>query len=197
MPRTSDVAESVIQVKGAELLIGTKTIIMDYCVLGVKNPWHKDLFETKKQKIIRIGDRCIIFPWTMLYEGAVLENDVQVGERCTIGSRTQIGQGSRLVYGAQVHDKVIVGEKCIIGGFVADNCVIGNKCSIFGALVHRYKNSDTTSWDETDEIGPTLEDDVVIGWGAVVAGEVRIGKGTLIKPNTLVTEDLAAGVVYG
>jgi acetyltransferase-like isoleucine patch superfamily enzyme len=193
--RTSVIAKSVVFLKGAHISISKNTTIMDYCVLGVENP-DKDVFENEEQKKVSIGAQCIIYPWSMFYEGAVIEDAVKIGERCMIGSRTRIGRGARLLYCAQVHDKVVVGNYSIIGGFVADNCVIGEKCSIFGSLVHNYAHRNPRKWDETDEIGPTIEDEVVIGWGAVVVGPIKIGKGALIKPNSVVTRDVKPGVRY-
>lgn len=169
---------------------------MDFCVPGVKNP-YEDVFDAEEQKTVRIGEKCVIFPWSLFYEGAIIEDEVRIGERCMVGSRTRISGGCRLVYGAQVHDNVMVGAFTIVGGFVADNCVIGKKCHVFGSLVHRYENRDPHKWDEIDEQGPTLEDDVLIGWGAVVVGPVRIAKGAHIEPNSVVTRDVTPRGRYG
>jgi acetyltransferase-like isoleucine patch superfamily enzyme len=132
-----------------------------------------------------------------LYEGAEIKNDVQVFERSLIGSCSLVGHKSRLLYGAQVHDNVIIGASTIVGGFIADNCIIGNKCIIYGSLIHKHSNKDTSKWDDIDEIGPTVEDNVFIGWGAIIIGDVKVGKGAVIKANAVVTKDIAPGARYG
>ncbi len=171
-------------------------VIMDYCILGERNP-YPDVFENQSERIVSIGDKTIISSYTVLFEGARIANNVQIGERCTIGSCTQIGHHCRLIYGAQVHDNVTVGQCSIIGGFIADNCTVGERCHVFGSLVHRYDTPDPSAWDETDEIGPTLEDNVVIGWGAVIVGPIRIGADARIRPNAVVTRDIMPGERYG
>ena len=181
--------------RGASVAIGENTYIMDYCVLGIKNPWN--ICKTKEQKIIRIGKRCVIYPWSILYEGSEIRDDVRIFERSLVGSRSVIGSKSRLVYGSQVHDNVIIGSCTTIGGFISDNCKIGNNCFIYGSLIHRHDNRDHGKWDEIDEIGPTIEDNVFVGWGAIIVGNIKIGKGAEIKPCAFVTKDVAAGKRYG
>lgn len=190
------IADTVVCWEGATICFGDGAVIMDYCVLGIKNPYD-DVFESEEQRVVKIGSKCVIYPWSLLYEGAVIEDEVQIGERSTVGSRTSIGRQSRLVYGAQVHDNVTVGAHSIVGGFVADNCTIGEECHVFGSLVHRYDTADSHAWDKIEEEGPILEREVVVGWGAVVVGRVTIGAGARIRPNAVVTGDVSAGARYG
>jgi serine O-acetyltransferase len=145
---------------------------------------------------VKIGKRCIIYPWCLIFEGASIGDSVEVHERCTIGSLTVVGSQSIILYGAQVHDNIRIGKKCIIAGFVADNTIVGDGCSVFGALVHQYKSPGRGRWDNTNEIGPTLGKNVVVAWGAVIAGPVRIGNGAWIAPNSVVTTDVPAGARY-
>jgi len=164
---------------------------MDYCVLGVPNPFPL-VFDSEEQRMLHIGQGSVVYPWSILYEGSTIGANCRLFERSMVGSKTTIGDRSQLMYGAQVHDNVFVGTDTVIGGFIADNTKIGNRCSVFGSLVHRYVQPDTTKWDETTETGPTLEDEVVIGWGAVIVGPVTIGRGARIKPNCVVTSDVPA-----
>lgn len=192
--RSKILATAVIHRK-KNLRLGRNVTIMDFAVIGLPN-YDQDIFEHKDHKLVQIGDCCRIYPWALIYEGATLESNVVMEERTTVGSLTTVGANTRIVYQAQVYDKIVIGQGCVIGGFVADNCTIGKGCSVFGALVHRYQNHNTAAWDTTDEPGPVLEDGVVVGWGAVVVGGVRIGALAQILPNALVTEDVPAGVKY-
>ncbi|HEY6185239.1 MAG TPA: hypothetical protein VIW67_23575 [Terriglobales bacterium] len=169
---------------------------MDFAVIGLPN-YYRDIFAKPEERIVRIGDDCRIYPWALVYEGATLEANVIMEERTTVGSRTSVGTRTRILYQAQINDHISVGQDCVVGGFVADNSRIGNKCSVFGSLVHSYANPDPTAWDITDEDGPVLEDHVFVGWGAVVVGNVRIGAGAWILPNSLVTENIPPGMKYG
>jgi len=178
-----------------KLLLGRDVTIMDFAVIGLSN-YYQDIFEHERQKVVRLGNHCRVYPWALIYEGATLESGVVMEERTTVGSLTTVGAKTRIVYQAQVNDRIAIGQECVIGGFIADNCTIGKGCSIFGALVHRYQNPDTRAWDTTDEAGPILEEGVVVGWGAVVVGSVRIGARAQILPNALVTEDVPSGAKY-
>lgn len=193
--RVSSIARTVITHNQERLCIGKCVTIMDYAVIGLPNH-YQDIFETDHQKKVKIGDGCKIYPWALVYEGATLEANVIMEERTTVGSLTTVGTNTRIVYQAQVNDKITIGSDCVIGGFVGDNCRIGKNCSVFGSLVHKYENSNPTSWDTTDEQGPLLEDGVVIGWGAIIVGNITIGTGARVLPNVLVTENIPAGTKY-
>ena len=41
------------------------------------------------------------------------------------------------------------------------------------------------------------EDNVFVGWGAVLIGAIRVGRGASIIPNSIVTRDLEPGETYG
>jgi acetyltransferase-like isoleucine patch superfamily enzyme len=189
------ISPSVVLHNPDKLKLGNNVTIMDFAVIGLNN-YYQDIFDNDGQRNIIIGDNVRIFPWVLIYEGAIIESNVILEERTTVGSRTIIGKGSRIVYQAQVNDNVTIGHNCIIGGFIADNCTIGNHCSIFGALVHRYDITDTTVWDEVDEPGPKIKDFVVIGWGAVIVGNITIGESARIPPNSVVTRDVPARTIY-
>ncbi|MBC8489622.1 MAG: hypothetical protein H8D45_26690 [Bacteroidetes bacterium] len=191
----SQIASTAIIKNPNRVIWGSNVIIMDHVIIGLEN-YYQDIFENDEQRLVTIEDKVRIYPWTLVYEGATLRTEVIMEERTTVGSRTDVGARSRILYQAQVNDNIRIGHDCIIGAFIADNCKIGNYCSVFGALVHRYSNQDTTLWNETEEQGPILEDRVLVGWGSVIVGNVTIGKGSRIRPNTVVTRDIPAGTVY-
>ena len=172
--------------------LGNNVHIMDYAVIGVPNEYGDD-FERDSDRCVRIGDGTTLYPHIVIYEGATLGADVVMEEGTRVGSRTVIGDRTRIVYNAQIHDHVRTGADCVIGGFIADNVTVGSRTSVFGALVHRYSSRDPRQWADEDEPGPTLGDDVLIAWGAVIVGDVRIGSRAHICPNCVVTHDVAEG----
>ena len=174
------------------LHLGVNVHIMDYSVIGVPNE-YEDVFEDDSQRRVRIGDGTTIHPMTVIYEGATLGARVVMEEGTRVGSRTEIGDRTRILYNAQVHDNIRIGDDCVIGGFIADNVAIGNRTSIFGSLIHPYSGRDPRQWDEKDEQGPTIGDDVLVAWGAVIIGAVHIGSGAYIYPNCVVTHNILEG----
>lgn len=187
----SSIAATAI-IKQPELaLLGKDVEIHDFVILNQRN-YYQDIFKTAEEKQLIIEDKVIIYPWAIVFEGARIGREVILEERTSVGSKSYIGARTRVVYQAQVNDNSKIGSDCIIGGFVADNCHIGNGCSIFGSLIHRYNNGCPTKWDTNDEQGPVIEDDVVVGWGAVIIGAITLGKGCRIFPNSVVTQSVEA-----
>lgn len=176
--------------------VGAGAIIQANAIIGLPNP-DQTWFEGNLPRTVRIGAHSIIYPGVVIYEGAEIGECVELQEYTTVGSATRIGARTRLLYRAQVYHNVLVGEDCVIGALVANNIVIGRKCSIFGALVHRYAINDPKKWDCdcADEHGPTIEDGVLVGMGAVVVGPIRIGSRSQIRPNVLVKHDVPEGAV--
>lgn len=63
----------------------------------------------------------------------------------------------------------------------------------FGKRVIVYQNVTIASHLRKDEAA-IIEDDVLVGAGAVLVGPVRIGQGATVGANAVVTEDVPAGV---
>lgn len=178
-----------VSILTTQLEIGERTIIYPGVILGLPNSDYT-WFESNGDRGLKIGNDCLIMPGALLFEGARIGDAVTLEEHTTVGSITTIGHRTRLVFHAQVYHGVTVGEDCIIGALVANNSSVGSRCSIFGPLVHKYSGNDPTQWNTLDEPGPTIEDGVLVGMGAVVAGAVRIGAKARILPNALVSNDL-------
>src|SRR5262249_41049432 len=70
-------------------------------------------------------------------------------------------------YGIVIHSRTVVGSHVT----VMQQVTIGGK-------------------DRGENVAPVIEDDVYIGAGAKVLGGVRIGKGTVIGANAVVTRDI-------
>ena len=189
-PVSRSVCDTVRILSPDLLHLGENVHIMDYAVIGVPNE-DNEVCANDSERCVRIGAGTTLYPSTVVYEGATLGENVVMGEGTRVGSRTIIGDRTRVLYNAQVHDNVRVGSDCVIGGFIADNSSLGTGTSVFGALVHRYESRDPRSWAEVDEQGPTLGDNVLIAWGAVIVGSVTIGSGARIYPNSVVTRDVA------
>ena len=115
------------------------------------------------------------------------ERNVKLHPRARVGQHCVLGEGS--VVGAKTKiSRSVIGRGCVIGenctitnSFLWPGVVIGNNCNIeWGILcdnVHVY-------------------DDVVIGKGAILAMDVRVGPNITLKAHTrLVKEHLSADVL--
>jgi len=133
-----------------------------------------------------IARGCRIGRLSTICSGSTLGEDVFCKEYSHVGWDTVIGARSRLMYGAQVHSRVRIGEDCRIGGFCCNDAGIGHRVSMLGYLSHAYR----VHGAGMREPAPTVDDDVIIGFGAHVIGGIRIGRGSYVAAGSVVTKDI-------
>jgi UDP-3-O-[3-hydroxymyristoyl] glucosamine N-acyltransferase len=189
------IAATAVIVNADRLRAGAGVTIDHYAIVGQPNP-YPGVFDADHERDVEIGAESAIGCYALLYEGARLGNRVQLDPRSMVGSRTFLESGVRLMYGAQVHDHVAIGRDTFVGGFVSDNCRIGAGCHVFGSLVHAFRKPAENDWDTTDEPGPILGDNVIVGWGAILIGAIRIGSGARIKPGAVLRRSLKENERY-
>lgn len=169
-------------------LIDDDVVIGDFSVIG-------KIAVVKKHAPTQIKVNCIIGSHVIIYEATTIETQTQIEDFCRIGEETFIGQNCRVIYGAKIYGNVTIGNNCIVGGFVCEEVEIGNNCRVFGEFVHSHKInpkdfSDLKKWDEGGELAPKVGDNVFIGFGAKIIGGIKIGNGSYILPNSIVTKDI-------
>lgn len=123
----------------------------------------------------QIPKDCFVAP------NATIVGDVKMGEGCSIWFNAVVrGDVNSITMG----DKVNVQDgACIHCTYEKTKTVIGNNVSIgHNAIVH----------------GCTVEDNVLIGMGAIVMDRVRIGQNSIIAAGAVVLEDtdVPAGSIY-
>ncbi len=147
---------------------------------------------------IDIKDNCSVGP------NAVIYYDVEIGENTLIGD------------GASVREQCRIGCNCILSRYVTVNYAtkIGNntkimdsthitgKCSIgdnvFISLLVGSTNDNAIGklgYEEARVIGPTIEDGVAIGAGAMLMPAITIHKNAIVGAGSVVTKDVPAGAV--
>jgi serine O-acetyltransferase len=103
-----------------------------------------------------------------------LEKLILLVFRCVVPVRCMIGEGSELGYGGiavVIHDRAQIGRHVMISPCVT----IGGRSGISGV--------------------PIIEDEVFIGVGARILGDVTIGRGATIGANAVVLQSVPAGAV--
>lgn len=147
----------------------------------------------KVAKVTIIDDGTEIMPFTMICQGARIGADVGIDEYSRIGCNTRIGDGSRIVYGASIHDNVVIGKKSIVGGFCCDCSRVGNRTTMFGDLVHEYPRHAINDWDNMQypcKPSPQIGDDVIIGFNAIVIGDVKVASRAYVGAGAIVTKNV-------
>lgn len=165
------------------------TRIGDYCVLGA--PMYEQVRDSESPLITSIGSKVFVGAHAVVYNGAKIKNQVIIDEACSIGCESVIGGGSRLLYRAQVHWRVRIGERCVIGGFCCDRAVIQNNVKMFGKLVHRMDRP-SQPWD-TEEPSPVIRAGAFIGFNALVVGGVTVGAGGRVAAAATVNKNVPDG----
>lgn len=168
--------------------IGRSTIIGENTVLGYPSFENNDF---KKQKDIStiIGKECKIGSNVVVYSGAKISDYVEIDDFCRIGHNTTIGIRSHILYGAKIYNNIEIGDYSLIGGFCPDYAKIGNHVTMFGHLIHNYREP-FIEWGSIDEPSPIIEDYVVIGYNALVIGGIRICRNTYVAAGAIVTKDV-------
>ena len=152
--------------------------------------------------------------WTRLNRPTTIGAHCEVGPFCVVGEEAVIGEGGILdcytlvewgatvgknviaTHRASIGAKAMIGDDCVIGGLICERSIVGNGCRVFGDLIHRQLDP-AMPWDKPEAIedSPTLQDDVFIGWGATVVGDITIGKGTYVCAGATVTRDVDPGLI--
>jgi len=132
-------------------------------------------------------------------------------KRFSFGKNPYIG---RLVYMYAKHS-ITIGDNFYIGKFsqiecdaeIGNNVIIANSVAIVGRYDHNYQQIGIPtrlassirdvdySWKGLFE-KVIIEDDVWIGYGAIVLSGVKISQGSIIAAGSLVTKDVDAYSIY-
>ena len=116
------------------------------------------------------------------------------------GGARFLGRVTEIVYntlcGNGISTKAEIGEGTVfyhhgVGCVVHELCRIGKNCRIFGNVTLGCK------WSENEEPGlpPRVGNNVMIGAGAVILGEISIGDNSIIGANAVVLDDVPANSI--
>ena len=116
------------------------------------------------------------------------------------GGARFLGRITKLVYNILcsngISTKAEIGEGKVfyhygVGCVVHELCQIGEKCRIFGNVTLGCKGSE----NEKPGRPPRIENNVMIGAGAVILGEISIGDNSIIGANAVVLEGVPANSI--
>ncbi|MFC3809468.1 acyltransferase [Lacihabitans lacunae] len=132
-----------------------------------------NLFKKYGNLLINLKDRTSIFPNVIIQGSGTLE----IGENSFIGSFTVLG----------INERITIGK----------NVMISQTVSIRDTD-HVFKNCNTPMIQQGITTSPiTIEEDVWIGYGAVITKGVNIGKGAIVGANAVVTKDVPPYAIVG
>lgn len=124
----------------------------------------------------KIGDGTVIWQYAVILEGAT------IGENCNVNCHTFI------------ENDVIIGKNCTIksGVYLWDGIRLGNNVFVGpNATFTNDKYPKSKNYPEAFQ-QIIIEDNVSIGAGSVILGDVTIGEGALIGAGSVVTKNIPA-----
>jgi len=171
-------------------LIDRTATICSGAIIG--KPFRKLLggFE-EETEITTIGPHAYIGHFAIIGNGTTIGANTIVDDRCTMESRVSVGKTNLLIYSAQLCNDVTVGDCCVIGGLVGERTKIGNRCRIFGSIAHS-QHDPLKGWDDESSTEPslTIEDEVFIGFGAILSGEIVLSRRSYVTSGAIVTKNV-------
>jgi acetyltransferase-like isoleucine patch superfamily enzyme len=137
--------------------------------------------------------------WQKLYRLYAIRDNVIFGNDLYLGIGTILSAPNHLILGNNIY----IGKYCTIecDGQIGNNVVIANQVGLIGRWDHNYreigKSIREASWigeENYTGIGKGLEiiieDDVWIGYGAILLTGVRIMHGAIVGAGSVVTKDV-------
>jgi UDP-2-acetamido-3-amino-2,3-dideoxy-glucuronate N-acetyltransferase len=145
--------------------------------------------------------------------GMLVISEAHVDRSCSIGDGTRVWQFSSVIRGAVVGKSCNVASCSIIDGAqVGDNCLIGHGAQLHpgtkignrvfvgpGAIICN------DMWPSVSKVGfgipegrwtVIVEDDAIIGAGAIILPGVRIHRGGMVAAGACVDRDVQAGMIW-
>ena len=130
----------------------------------------------------------------------------------SFGKNPYIG---RTVYMWAKHS-ITIGDNFYIGKFsqiecdavIGNNVIMANRVALVGRYDHNYQQIGTPirlssqirdpdySWKGLNQ-SVVIEDDVWIGYGAIILSGVRIGKGSIVASGSVVASDVESYSIFG
>ena len=116
------------------------------------------------------GKRPVIGEGTYVSETADVIGEVRIGDRCYIGPGARIkGDYGAIFIGSETS----VQENCILHARPGDKCTVGSCCTVgHGAILHNC----------------TIENEVVVGMGAIVSDWAVVRQGAVVAEGAVVRQ---------
>jgi UDP-3-O-[3-hydroxymyristoyl] glucosamine N-acyltransferase len=145
---------------------------------------------------VDVGNGCVIGPNAVIYydveigRQTLISDGASIREQSKIGSRCVIGRYVTVNYATVIGNNVKVQDHTWLAG----NMRIGDDVFISGGVTTANDNlMGASGYDESSVVGPTIENGVRIGAGAIILPKVRVGENALVAAGAVVTKDAPAG----
>jgi acetyltransferase-like isoleucine patch superfamily enzyme len=146
-----------------------------------------------------VDEGCTIGAGSIVFAGARLGPQVTLGDHCFVREGSVVGARTTLARGASLERDVVVGRDVTIarGANLTTGTVVGDRVYIGEYVV--TTNDDTMGRHDSrrPNLAPILRSECRIGARAALTPGVTIGEGAWVQAGSVVTRDVAPGVLVG
>jgi acetyltransferase-like isoleucine patch superfamily enzyme len=171
----------------------------DFCVIGIMpmpvNSIKKDL--TLAKATVFIGDDSVICPHVTIYAGVKIGKRVLIGDSSSIFCRVVVDDDVIISRNVTINSDVSIGKNTRImdNTHITGRCVIGDNVFISVGVSMTNDSRFGRSGYSEDCQGPTIEENVCIGAGAVLLPGVHIGRNSVVAAGSVVKKNVPEGMI--
>lgn len=122
--------------------------------------------------------------------GCKIKQNVSIAPNVRISGHLEIGINSSIAYNCTLSGRDV-------GIFIGDNVMIAPNC-VFVAFDHRFDNLEIPMIEQGVVEKPIIiGDDVWIGANCTITKGIKIGKGSIVAANSVVTKNVEEYTIYG
>jgi UDP-3-O-[3-hydroxymyristoyl] glucosamine N-acyltransferase len=183
----------------ADSRIGDGTVIAPGAIVGLRaTPTPAITRPVSRAHNTVVGRACSIGPHAVLYAGSIVGDETLIGDGASIREGSIVGYRCVIGRMVTVNYNVIVGDetKVMDHTWLAGNMSIGRRVFISGGVMTANDQRFGQGVGDGESLrGPTIEDGVRIGAGAILLPGTTVAEGATVAAGAVVTVNVAAGAI--
>lgn len=144
---------------------------------------------------IEITDKVTLSGFSKGLQNVVFEGKNAVPDRCNFSGNVKIGYATTLGYNNLLAGKITIGKYCQLGADVALHATNHPISSMTTYINKNLFNGELKGLKEENEI--VIGNDVWIGHGVIIVGNINIGNGAILAAGSVITKDIPAYTIVG
>jgi virginiamycin A acetyltransferase len=141
------------------------------------------------------SDKVILSGFSRGLQNVVFEGKNAVPDRCNFSGNVKIGYATTLGYNNLLVGKITIGKYCQLGADVALHATNHPISSMTTYINKNLFNGELKGLKEENEI--VIGNDVWIGHGVIIVGNINIGNGAILAAGSVITKDIPAYTIVG
>jgi virginiamycin A acetyltransferase len=140
-------------------------------------------------------EKVVLFGFSRGLQNVTFEGKNAVPDRCNFSGEISIGYATTLGYNNLLAGKITIGKYCQLGADVALHATNHPISSMTTYINKNLFNGELKGLKEENEI--VIGNDVWIGHGVIIVGNINIGNGAILAAGSVITKDVPAYTIVG